>query len=181
MTESERTERGGGRHHVQIRTPDVPNLIGVDPGEVTGIALYGVRGFTSLELPGVEAATFVMTRARDRSTISRVQIGCERWTNRGRVGRMTSQPRAQLIIGALDEFTRGEEFVTLELQSPGDAKHAVSIEMLKELEWHRPTHGGHANDAAAQVGLLMLRYFPARWYELTHPVQSNTRQPRRSR
>lgn len=164
--------RGPDRHPAPPRTSGVPNLIGVDPGEVTGVAFYNIRGFTSVEIPGDQAASFIRERALARAVIGDVRIGCERWVNRPQVGRMTAQPRAQLLIGALTDFAQCDDRISLELQSPGDAKKAVSHNVLRMLGWWTRTRDGHANDAATQVGLLMLRHFPALWYELTHPVES---------
>jgi hypothetical protein len=149
-------------------------MIGVDPGEVTGVAFYNVNGFTSVELPGGDAMSFISERALKRVPLGRLHIGCERWVNRSHVGRMSAQPRAQLLIGALTEFARTQAGVELELQSPGDAQRAVSHSVLKRLQWDRSTRDGHANDAAAQIGLLMLRHFPALWYQLINPIESDS-------
>lgn len=152
-----------------VRTPTVPNIIGVDPGGTCGVALYNARGFTSFHTPGTHAGRFITERARRLSTLEHVFIACQRFIIVG--GAQTQQPDALHIIGELEAFARAENqaTVTLELQNSADAARAGSREILQSVGWWKPGYE-HANDAARHVALTMLRHFPARWWELTPRV-----------
>lgn len=176
MTDHRRVTRVHGdgdfrntKRHVQIRTNDVPNIIGVDPGGTCGIAMFNVKGFTSFQLPGREAGEFISDRAKRLTILSNVIIGCQRFTIVG--GSQTQQPQALQTIGELTALTNVYRTIVLELQNSADAVSAGPRDVLVRLGWWRPRLE-HANDAARHVALTMLRYFPVMWYELIHVLES---------
>lgn len=112
-------------------------IVAVDPGNVTGIALY--------EDGAVEAWEVTSTEAPDEvAAIDSDVIVCESFTPRP--GAKSWQPEALYTIGALRYIAQVEraEFV---LQTPANAKAFSTNEKLKALGWYTPTKGGHANDA----------------------------------
>ena len=157
------TEEMRLHRHVAIRTPDVPNVIGVDPGGTCGIAVYNVRGFSSFQAPGADALALI-ERLVERSVVfSCVIIGCQRYVMS--TGPKTQQSQALRTVGALQELERTRTDVRLELQNSADAASAGGPAVLRRLGWWKPGHE-HANDAAAHAALTMLRHFPTVWAEL---------------
>lgn len=148
------------------------NIIGVDPGKTTGIALYNVRGFQSYEVSGETAVEFIENRARIRAAVAPLLIVCERWIVGAHTAKHSAQGDAANIIGALDDFAKSTEHVTMELQSASDAKHACTSHTLKQLGWFTPRLG-HANDAGSHVGLAMLKYHSSAWLHLINVLDSD--------
>lgn len=166
MDSSERlrwTENVRVKRHVIVRTPDVPNVIGIDPGGVCGVASYNVRGFESFQAPGADALALIERLVERSVTLSCVIIGCQRYVMTGRP--KSQQSQALRTVGALQELERTRTDVRLELQNSADAAKSGSPAVLKRLGWWKPGHV-HANDAAAHVALTLLRHFPTMWAEL---------------
>jgi hypothetical protein len=145
-----------------------PNVAGVDPGRMCGVAFYGPRGFKSFQLTHDRAGTFITDRVRERLTLyGPIIIGCQRFTMGH--GARTHQPQALQLIGELEHLARAQSGVTLQLQGAADAHHAGSPDLLRRLGWWAPSME-HANDAAAHVALTLLQHYPVMWYDLTHTV-----------
>jgi hypothetical protein len=155
--------------HVQIRTSDVPNIIGVDPGGTTGVAMFSVRGFTSFQMSGSHAVPFITERVHNRAVLGRIIIACQRFVIVG--GAQTQQTDALRIIGALESFADlAHNHVTFELQNAADAKKAATPDLLRQIDWWTPAME-HANDAAQHVALTMIRFYPEMWLNMIRPVE----------
>lgn len=158
--------------HIAVRTNDVPNVIGVDPGGTTGVATFSVRGFTSTHVPANTAVQFIEELVQQRVELGNVIVAVQRYVTAGAHGRHSTQHDALSIIGGLkllETKTGLRGRVRVEVQNAADAAHIGKRDVLTLIDWWRPGMT-HANDAAAHVALTMLRYFPAMWYRMTHPI-----------
>lgn len=137
-------------------------IIGVDPGTTTGIFAASVsivdtlRGrevrtdFRAYELDASKAFAMMqlqLDRLRDPTVV------CERYIVTQRTARLTQQPAALEMIGALRQLCadRGVHFV---LQMKSDAARIAKNAVLKRIGWYQSGQD-HANDAArhALLGL----------------------------
>jgi hypothetical protein len=142
-------------------------ILGVDPGNVTGCALFDVesRALVTSETPAsaVRAVLLNMLDGRKPS-----HILCERYARAASAGPrpVTSQPAAREVTGVVQSLGR-ELGTRVVLQSPGSAKKCAPNALLRALGWHRVTPDGHADDAARQVLLGLARFYPTVFHELT--------------
>lgn len=138
-------------------------LIGVDPGKITGIAVWwspakwwSEEGKKPLDTAEVEASTVpaVLRRMLDgeRPTLMAV----ERYVQ---TQRKTHQPEAQQVIGAVRSLA-DQLVVRCVYQNPAPAKKMGSTAKLKKLGFYVPTKDNHANSATAHMLLLMATHYP---------------------
>lgn len=146
-------------------------IVAIDPGKVTGVAVWwDPRNFDNgshkeLEVAEVEDASLVVPILRrmldgNKPTL----VAAERFVPSGR--RMTFQPHAQQVIGALRAFCF-EMSVPLIFQQPGAAKKTAPLTLLKQLGWHNPTPDDHADDAARHVLRALATYYPEVFVRVT--------------
>jgi hypothetical protein len=136
-------------------------VLAVDPGKVTGLALFS---FTSgneptLEWSGeVEFADFIFeTRKVFYQYKDNLEIICEKFTINAQTAKKAQAPYSLEVIGALKCIMLDNERdpESLMYQQPADAMAMFTNEKLKKLEyWHRGG-AGHALDAIRH-GLLRL-------------------------
>lgn len=139
-------------------------IVGIDPGKATGIAIwhdpivFDTSRYGELDVAEIEdseAVVPVLRRMLDGQLPTLVAI--ERFRPTGR--RMTFQPHAQQVVGAIRSFCF-EARVPLIFQQPGPAKKIAPNPVLKQLGWNRPTPDGHANDALRHVLRAMASHHP---------------------
>lgn len=137
-------------------------IVGVDPGKVTGVAVwhdptvFDTARYGELDVAEVEdseAVVPVLRRMLDGEQPTLVAI--ERFVSSGR--RMTFQPHAQQVVGAVKSYCL-EENVPLIFQQPGPAKKTAPNHVLKSIGWYRPTPDDHANDAVRHVLRCLATY-----------------------
>lgn len=134
-------------------------IVGVDPGKVTGIAIWwsGDPGSPVYrrEVPAVDVASDLreVLRTFERPTL----IACERFIKATGGRPQTAQPDADRVIGAVRSLA-DELVVRCVYQSPGPAKRVAPDRLLRQLGWYTRTPDGHANDACRHV-LLALATF----------------------
>jgi hypothetical protein len=135
--------------------------VGVDPGLVTGVAVYE---------PGQLFQSYEVTRPHIMNLLRQVvregDVVCiEKFTISMQTVRKTRQPDALQIIGATQELCRlkGAQLI---IQEPAPAKRIGSYEVLRKLDWHRLTKDNHANDAASFVLMALLKTNRAVYAEL---------------
>lgn len=146
-------------------------LVGVDPGKVTGIAVWwdpfvydNSAKKADVDTAEVENSTAVVPVIRRILENRRpFAVGVERYIQNSR---KTHQPAASEVTGAVKSLCE-ELLVRCVYQSPGPAKRAGSTKALKKLGWWTPTPDGHANAALGHVLLLMASVTPQRYAELT--------------
>jgi hypothetical protein len=139
-------------------------IVGVDPGKVTGLAVWWdpvvwvrpkLPALDVAEVADSDAVVPVLRRMLDGRRPDLVAI--ERFVQTGR--RMTFQPHAQQVVGAVRSFCL-EERVALVFQQPGPAKKLASNALLRRIDWSNPTPDGHADDATRHVLLVMATHHP---------------------
>lgn len=146
-------------------------LVGVDPGKVTGVAIW----WDSTEFDGtnhLDIDTCEVTDASQVPTVIRRMLDgqrptlilCERFNSAGGKA-LTSQPDAQQIVGMMRSLAE-ELQCRCVYQSPGPAKKIMPNSRLKKIGWYTSTKDGHANDAARHVGLGLASFYPATFARL---------------
>jgi hypothetical protein len=132
-------------------------ILAVDPGLVSGVfAVYNDGSIASaLELSPYETVSFVEAKA----LISpRLHVVCEQFTFAANAHRMTRQPEALEIIGALRYVSR-KHSRPFKLQSR-NIKSRVDNDTLKRIGWYSQTVGGHLNDAARHAFVAFVQLYP---------------------
>lgn len=142
-------------------------IVGVDPGTTTGI--FAVRAstlltydvtevrsdFTSYELDVRKAYAAVELQLRSDPV---VDVACERYVITTRTARLTQQPTALELIGALRELcARYDAPLTLQMKS--DAAQLAKNHVLKRIGWFQRGQD-HANDAARHALLRLASVQP---------------------
>ena len=124
------------------------NVLAVDPGKVTGVAMMRDGGFTSFQLEGWWG-TIETLREEARSCDV---VVVESFVVRANTHKLDSGSFAHTtdLIGAC-RFVAADLDMGFVKQTPGEAKSFASDDKLKALGWHNPTKGGHANDAARHL------------------------------
>lgn len=127
--------------------------IGVDPGLITGIAVYeaGLPYFAR-ELTRGEVMPFLRLYIRKGDVCI-----VERYTISASTVRKTRQNDAMQISGAVKELCREVGAICM-LQEPAPAKRIGSDIVLKTLDWFYPTPDGHANDGGRLVLMGLLKH-----------------------
>lgn len=137
---------------------DTPRLIiGVDPGQATGLAWMLDDDFTSVDTTPLEACDKISQALRLRGDRSAV-VAVERYNITQRTVKLTRQYDALEIIGVCRWLAHRHRAVFL-LQGASDAQRCGNREVLRTLGWWKPG-GDHLNKAAAQVALAFQRTFP---------------------
>lgn len=128
--------------------------IAVDPGKVTGIAIWfhehdpHVKPYLE-EIEGRIKALDWLSLALITYTNDEVEVVCEYFRITQTTGRLSQQYDALYIIGAL-EFLCHVHKVPFHTQET-NVKVFASDRKLKELEWYKASKGGHQNDAARHL------------------------------
>lgn len=120
--------------------------IGVDPGEMTGIASWDGSHWEAWEVPA-ESVGAMLRDVRTRRL--EVRIGCEQFVER-RNQRLTNQPAAQRVTGLIMDIDPSARLI-----SPSTAKTMCDDQRLKKLGWFVQTKDGHANDASRVLFALI--------------------------
>lgn len=151
--------------------------MGVDPGETCGVARLrelpnGWHAFDSYALTSDDAIDLVRVWLHGGPTPTHgTVVVCERYTIGQRTVKMSRQPRALEVIGAVRRACR-EEGTLFELQGVSDAKRLGNQDVLKRIGWWRVgPDADHANDAAAHVLLATARHFPTVFRQLVTLVK----------
>lgn len=144
-------------------------LVGVDPGKVTGIAVwwdpnfYDTTGKVNIDVAEVDDSTKVATVIRRMLDGQRPHlIMVERCRQNPR---KTNQPEAVEVTGAVRSLAE-ELHVRCVYQSPSPAKKMGTTELLKRLDFWHPSEGGHQNAATSHLLLGMATFMPVRFAQL---------------
>lgn len=144
------------------------NIMGVDPGGTTGIAIW--RGtfpwkrsiLTHYQFSHALAVQTIGDFAQHcESENIPLLIGCETFiSRRGRNTVHTMQNDALEIIGAVKRIAE-QTGATLSMQMPAVAKMVLDDKGLKKFGWWVSSiEYRHANDAARHIGCAMLNHYP---------------------
>lgn len=143
-------------------------LVGVDPGNITGIAVwfdpahYEPRNGLPVDTAEVEAAATVPVLRRMLEEQRPTLVAVERYIQNTR---KTHQPKANEVIGALKSFCE-EQLVRCVYQSPAAAQKIGTRTRLRQLGWYINTKDNHANAALGHVLLLLAQTKPETYAEL---------------
>jgi hypothetical protein len=145
-------------------------LVGIDPGKVTGIAVWwspgsfdsfgGVR--PSIDTAEVDADHTVPVLRRMLDGERPTLIGVERYVQ---TGRKTHQPDAYIVTGAVRSLAE-ELLVRCVYLAPATAKKIGRPAVLRRLGWFVKTKDGHANAASANLLALLATFYPADYAKL---------------
>lgn len=128
---------------------DRPLYVAVDPGGVTGVAVYSEGDFMSCEVEGgdVGFAAFWRTLLRDYTVAGLV---VESFTITPATAQKTRQYDALYIIGWLR--LEGEQSgLRPVMQSPSTGKSFATDAKLRHFGWKDRSPGGHRDDAARHL------------------------------
>lgn len=133
------------------------HVIGVDPGKMTGIAIYGHNRFLfGDQLPASEVGHFLdgyLDELRRHHPSGRIVIGCERFNVGGSTIKMTRQSDATEVTGKMKDLAK-KYGCTFIIQNAADAKKMGQPKILRTIGWW--TKGKeHANDAAKHALLAL--------------------------
>jgi hypothetical protein len=131
-------------------------IIGVDPGDTTGLARWDGEMFFRAQVN--VCSEHILTYVRHIIKPGDLVV-CERFVIGTGTARKHRAVRATEVIGALREYTL-EHNARFVLQSAADAKRFASNKLLRRIGWYTPGLT-HANDAARHVLLAVARERPA--------------------
>lgn len=147
-------------------------VVGVDPGKVTGIAVW-CGGCSSswhgdvpetAEIDDPTAVGAVVARMlQDHRDNGAKLIAIERFVQGAR---KTRQPDAHIATGAVGA-TASQLGLKVVFQSPGPAVKIASNQRLRELGWYVASRDQHANAAQRHVLLALASFFPETFAKLT--------------
>lgn len=146
-------------------------IIGVDPGKITGLALYQsltsdaigsgtvigpIKSWAVAEVTNTQVIPYIRALLRGRKPDA---IACERFVQGTGRRSMSYQGDAQHITGEVSALAQdlGCPFIR---QLAGPAKKTGNDKILKQLGCYTVTPGGHANDGCRQVVRAMATLFP---------------------
>lgn len=142
-------------------------VLAVDPGGVTGLALWdpqmfaphhgpnGYEPFGSWQVEGYEGAVRSLW---DEVTCAPDALVCEGFVIRSNTHKLDSGAFSHTtdLIGAC-RYLAHEHGVPFYRQTPAEAKAFASDEKLRRLGWYNATPGGHANDAARHLLTFLVK------------------------
>lgn len=143
-------------------------IIGIDPGNVSGMAFWNLD---RTEAPSTWREEPYETTGRElrqwlthRDTVGRSQIkvGVERYVMTP--GPKTAQPAALMTMGVIEDLCRWYGVEWHYYVSATTKKKSNSL--LRKLGWWTPTKDGHVNDALRVVLCELATVDPARYADL---------------
>lgn len=147
------------------------NIIGVDPGGMTGVARFndiiGMPSFWAHQVPGDQASTYLDTLIQDAAKQGDLVVACERFFTGKNTIKKTRQTITQDVIGAV-QLSCQKYGVECVMQSAADAKKIGAPILLRTARMWTPAHR-HANDAAAHIAKIIHNRHPAVWLEMIRP------------
>jgi hypothetical protein len=144
-------------------------LIGIDPGNVTGMALWNTALYDAPHAWFEEPYETVGLQFRQwlahKDTVSRqnIKVGVEKYTMTP--GVKTAQPAALMTMGVIEDLCRWDG-ISWHYHLPATTKKQVSNALLRKLGWWTPTKDGHVNDALRLVLCELSRVDPQRYADL---------------
>lgn len=144
-------------------------LIGIDPGNVTGMVLWnmdledGPTTWREAPFEDVGRELRQWLSYRDMVGGSNIKVGVEKYTMTP--GVKTAQPYALMNMGVIEDLCRWNG-VEWHYHLPSTTKKQVSNSLLRKLGWWTPTKDGHVNDALRVVLCELSRVDPKRYADL---------------
>lgn len=138
-------------------------VIGVDPGELTGLASYsnprlGSDKFFSTSVVSDDITPILRTWLGAARRLNYVTlVGCEDFVVGHKTSKMSRQPKPLQILGMVRQLA-ADDHADFAVQDVASAKKIGNPDVLRRLGWWKTGKDlDHANDAAAHVLLAMAR------------------------
>lgn len=143
------------------------HVIGVDPGKTTGLARLRNGELTTLAVPALDVRPIVMAwLLEEPGTI----IGVERYVITVRTAKLSAQPDALGVTGALESLAHEDPRTRLVKQNMSDAKKLINAKLRRKLGWQQTGHLAiHQNDAVCQAGKVVQSQYPEVFTALVSP------------
>ena len=126
------------------------NVLAIDPGGVTGVALYHANTYTGTEVPDGFNGMVDYLMLFDASRLDAVVV--ESFTINAGTHKKDPGMFADTtaIIGAV-RYVASVYGIPVKMQTPAKAKAFATDDKLRRLGWYDSTPGGHRNDAARHL------------------------------
>jgi hypothetical protein len=142
-------------------------IFGVDPGKISGVALWvpsisHLSIFASAELARDEIAPWLKAQLEHACLIKYDQIrlcmiATENFTQAKGGQPLTSQPDALRVIGVLR--TLADQYgCSLTTNGASPAKRLANNDRMRRIGWYKPTKNGHETDARRQILTTAARF-----------------------
>lgn len=133
--------------------------IAIDPGLVTGVAVLDPQGqVTAFQAQWEEAFDTVRDALALLSTEARVAMIVESFVITGNTAKMDQTDIGWPLEGiGVARFLALRHHAELVLQRPVEAKRFATDKRLRAAGWHKPTPGGHLNDAMRHLYLWAVK------------------------
>jgi len=142
-------------------------IFGVDPGKVSGVALWvpsitHLTVFASAELMRDEIKSWMMTQIMRVSLIQQTPvnpclIATENFTQAKGGQPLTNQPDALRVIGVLRTIA-DEMNCSLTTNGASPAKKLANNDRMRRIGWYKYTKNGHETDARRQILITAARF-----------------------
>lgn len=145
------------------------NVMGIDPGVTTGLAIINQRGdFNSVELSWYDAAVEIEGTAQAcRMTQRPLVIAGERFDLSQRTIRANpGDVRSSIGINEIARYMAMRCGFNFEERVRDSTKSFATDDLLKKLGWYRVGGGGHHNDASRVLALQLSISDPLYWRRL---------------
>jgi hypothetical protein len=152
-------------------------IIGVDPGKITGLALWQeltsetlgsgtvigpIKSWAVAEVGPTQVLPYIRALLRGRKP---TLIACERYVQGTGRRAMSYQGDAQHITGEISGLAQELECQFVR-QLAGPAKKTGNDQVLKTVGCYTSTPDGHANDACRQVIRALATFYPETYARL---------------
>jgi hypothetical protein len=140
-------------------------VLAVDPGKVTGMALFSFGGTSepvlewSAELEQHEVGEAVRSVLWSPEKRQSLDVVCERFVINAQTVRNSQAPYSLEVIGILKQclLDSGRAMDDIFFQAPADAMTMFDNKKLKKLEYWHVGGGGHALDAIRHALLRLVK------------------------
>ena len=142
-------------------------MFGVDPGKVSGVALWvpsisHKHIFASAELARDEIRPWMLAQLRDAAITQQgfvrpCLIATENFTQARGGQPLTNQPDALRVIGILRAIA--DEFCcSLTTNGASPSKKLANDQRMRRIGWHKYTKNGHETDGRRQILVTVARF-----------------------
>lgn len=135
-------------------------IIGIDPGKMTGVAVYDTsipkKHPVTDEIPAAEVGKWLRTQVSFDYPGPDVRVMGEQFTMSSG-GVLTPQPEALEVMGVVKDMKAFLGY-HLEWVLPSTSKRRAPNELLRKMGWWRPTKDGHGNDACRLIVEGLVRW-----------------------
>jgi hypothetical protein len=144
-------------------------LIGIDPGNVTGMAQYDTaheRPMLFLEEPYETVGLRLRQWLSYKDVVGRgnIKVGVEKYTMISGPRPKTAQPAALMTMGVVEDLCRWDG-VEWHYHLPSTTKEKGNA-LLRKIGWWTPTKDGHVNDAYRVILCELAHRDPERYADL---------------